>query len=742
MPTRKVTPVVGLPQFDGWSHVINSTNPPGTQLVAAFAVSGRQAGNVGRALTEYINDAHVQSVTDFHDLVTSLVEESQNNGCTISFAGGVFKGPAKGAFAAYQGSVMLKRGDRFGQVAKSNKSIRIVQGSITDDDIFVLATNQTSTFLSEVEQKFTQGYEVDTIITSVVPGIHGQQDSSLSSLAFISELVERAVIVPDDGYDMESGSLSSADVHADSDDRPSNSTDNHEETDEELSDLLEDAMVTQAKNTSIFKMIFSVVMGALVIAVSWIFTTIFKLFSGLFQLLSQLVAALMTRIKQRSTSKTDSDQALDEEHSVVTDTKDDALEPNTTSSAIAETFTAPASTSVAPSMVSPVTSSTKSSSFKTFRGPTLSKLRSSNKRLIFVIGILAIFGVLIATIFITLRTRQQRVDAAQSLITPISQQNTEASLRVAESPLESRDIIAANILQLQALRQEHQDDAIMIAAIEAELAQAEALLEDISGREELAALDVFYDLRLVRSDFIASLADSDDGLAVFVDTQSKNIVLLELESKQVRFIEASDLPAIRDAIVSDGRALLLADGVQAVSMSEENEIEQLIQSGDSSSAGTLLNAYERFLYVLNPEKRHLYRYAENDGEYSEPIGWFRSSLGLDFASIRSIAIDDGVWIATEMGEIKRFVSGEEQEFAILGISEALSTPLSLVTSDQHQNLYVLEPDKSRMVILGKDGSFLREVKSPSLASATSLFVDEPMGKSFAVSGSIVFEIPL
>lgn len=714
MPTRKVTPVVGLPQFDGWSHVINSTNPPGSHLVAAFAVSGRQAGNVGRALTEVITDAHIQSVTDFHDLVTNLVEESQQNNCKLFFAAGVFKGPAKGAFATYQGTVMLKRRAKFGQLVKTNSSIQIVQGSIIDDDIFVLATNQTTIFLSEIEQKFLQGYEVDTIITSIVPGIHGQNDSSLSSLAFISESSEVDDYVVSDRvyantkkidtleHEYSPESLDNALPKA----IPNNSID----------ELLVDDSATRDQKPSLGKTIFSAIMGALLLLITWIFSKIGALMLGFFGILKTAFYFIFQKIKGRSEHSNNASKTVVSDATSLKSVK----EPMTIASIQGQSTKVPA----------------------TFNGPTLSNLKPANRKIAMIIIALLIVAVLVVTIFMTLQQRQKSVEAAQLLIEPISQENTSASQRVNESPVESRDIIATNIQNLQTLLQEHQDDGIIVAAIESELATAEALLQGISGREEMASLNVYYDLRLVRSDFISSLASSRDGLAVFVDTQSKNIILLELESKQVRLIDAGQLSEIRDAYVIHNKATLLADGVHSVGMAEDEEILQLIEAADSNNAATILSAYERFIYVLNPEKRHLYRYAENDGEYSEPIGWFKSSQGLDFASIRSIAIDEGVWVATEMGEIKRFLSGEELDFTIQGISEQLSTPVKLVTSDQHQNLYVLEPAKSRVVVLGKDGSFLREIKSPSLASATSIFAEEVLGKAFAVSGSIVFEIPL
>jgi len=58
------------------------------------------------------------------------------------------------------------------------------------------------------------------------------------------------------------------------------------------------------------------------------------------------------------------------------------------------------------------------------------------------------------------------------------------------------------------------------------------------------------------------------------------------------------------------------------------------------------------------------------------------------------------------------------------------------------NIYVLEADKNRIVIFSKDGEFKREIKSVSLSTVGAIVASEVQNKIFAVSGSIIFEIPI
>ena len=58
----KVTPIVGLPQFTGWSQVVESTNSVSSRLICVFAVSGKHAGTVGRDVNQKISLAIYDSL--------------------------------------------------------------------------------------------------------------------------------------------------------------------------------------------------------------------------------------------------------------------------------------------------------------------------------------------------------------------------------------------------------------------------------------------------------------------------------------------------------------------------------------------------------------------------------------------------------------------------------------------------------------------------------------------------------
>nr|MBP7842852.1 hypothetical protein [Candidatus Woesebacteria bacterium] len=187
----KVTPVVGLPQFTGWSQVAESTVSVSARLIVVYAISGKHAGNVGRDINEKVSEYYFHDVEQLHEFLQQLVSYAHTNECKIYFSC-VVLGKNKSIFATYGGSIFLKRGEKSGRILLSDYDVKIIEGNYVAEDVYVLTTLQADQFLSEIQLKFAQGYDTDIIITSVVPGLHAQSDSSLSALVFITKDEEKS----------------------------------------------------------------------------------------------------------------------------------------------------------------------------------------------------------------------------------------------------------------------------------------------------------------------------------------------------------------------------------------------------------------------------------------------------------------------------------------------------------------------------------------------------------------------
>lgn len=387
-----------------------------------------------------------------------------------------------------------------------------------------------------------------------------------------------------------------------------------------------------------------------------------------------------------------------------------------------------------------VTTIAKLFSSKTYVGAHLSK-----RVVTALIASVVVLAIIISVIsFFALRARAENAKAA-ALIRPYQEQLVQARATAQTDVLAGRAQAQSVVESLVALETEQAQSSKQVqTAVATTLQQAREVYTELSGKEEFSELPIFYDVRLATSDFVTSMATVQGNQAVFWDSEKKQTVVLNLETKNVftkKFDQLTALKAI--SAFEEENTVLLSEGVYQLPLTETAELTKIVEVGDSNRAATLINSFGSYVYVFNPEKRNIYRYAKkSDNTYSEPVGWLQSPLGVQFTDVTSMAIDGDLWVSTRTGVIKKFSSGKASEFTIIGLQEPFATPIWLFTNEASANVYVLEPAKERVVILSKEGSFVREVKSNSLSAATNMFVNENIKKIFAVNGSIVYEIAI
>ena len=665
----KVTPVVGLPQFTGWSQVAESTSSASTRLISVFAISGKHAGNVGRDVSDKISDFYYYDVEQLHEFIQELVEFVEENSCELFISCALINGD-KSVFITKGGSVFLKRKEKIGKILFSQDQIKIVSGSYTNSDVFVLTTLQASQFLNEIEQKFSQGFDVDIIITSVVPGLHAQTDSSLSAIVFINQVTEGE-------------ELAFSKILLNKDDELKN-------TEIEIDDLDDDIDQGIEVTADLPENISSKLSGftARISGVTVFFKKA-KFFKNAGVFAKRFFQKSIINIRKINLKK------------VFFRIKSIRISRPT-------------------SILSRM------------------RLRINKKFIIIIVGVLIVLGIFFS-IIINNRKETERIN---SLLLPIQSKLMFAQQELNSDPISSRDITLEIISSLEALKKENENSR-SVSLIDKQLLKASNFYDEISGKDELDELEVFYDLRLVKSDYIANNLGINDEQLVLLDSEKKQIVSLNISTKKVGVRDFSEYKNVKDLVINNNEVIVLSDGIRSFELKDDNEIKVIRELGDSNRNGTFINAYDHFVYVLSPDKRNVYRYSRDEnGDYSDPIGWMKSATGLKYNEITSFSVDGDIWLSTIDGQIKKFSGGQQEDFSIRGLSDEFSSGIKIFTNINQENIYVLEADKKRIVILSKTGDFIREIKSVSLAAVSSIAVSEKLNKIFAVSGSIVFEIPI
>lgn len=759
MPKVRVTPIIGLPQFNGWSQVVESPPHSSVKTVLSVAIEGNQAGNIGRDIANYFSSQVVQTLEEFHILLEEIIDQATENESRILCSAGFFSGDDC-AYATFNGAVLLKRADKIGTILSSGNQLKLITGHVGLQDVVIFSTLPSARFFSEIEIKFTQGYDVDTIVTSVVPGLHAEANSSLSSLAFVtfskavstvgsndSEFPDAVVvqdfqsrqerpqqstnklwfspqstktnaaesIQTDDEISESHAPLQRSSIEVDETVSPRNGTTESEEKHpaEEsvvgtLTASLEDPIVPAAQQRDF---------GALATAG----------ISAFGSLISQLLKGIQTFVRilgpKLKYGLQESKNLFRKLAAAVSKRKD----------------------------VSTPAQDGTSQTGKTFRNllpnsdvyiETANSKRVRNIRLLVVGVSIALLAALL--FFVVTSKRNAEREAATSLLQPYIERVAAAEELAKIDPVTARDEVQNVLREVENVQAEYDQNSLTYEILSSEREKIQELYTAISGLDALQELPIFYDLRLVSSDFIASKVLMHEDILYFFDIEQKTAISLDRQTKQAAKREIPVDSFIDVSLLAEDSLILTTEGIGRATFLEDSlEYSEAIAAGDSNRSATLLATYDPYVYVVNPEKRNIYRYAQSEDSFSDPIGWIQEiARGLDFATISSIAIDGDVWLGTKDGSIYKFTRGRVQDFEIRGLQKPFESTVLVHTSDTVDRLYILEAQNNRIVILQKNGDFIKEISNTSLGSVTDIVVNSDGTYLYAISGSVVFELAI
>ena len=352
-------------------------------------------------------------------------------------------------------------------------------------------------------------------------------------------------------------------------------------------------------------------------------------------------------------------------------------------------------------------------------------------------------SILILVLTWSFKIKQQQKQA-RTVVSSFSDRIPQAQSLLATDPVTARQMVAQLVEDLKKAEADFANKKAGLKIIQQEKDKALQYYDQISGQQQVDQLPLFFDLRLVKPEIIASDVHllGEDGL--FLDQEIHQMVRLNLTTKQASLISLPPEANIVDMTTSPEKFFLLSEVVyQGVVKSDQ--IQKVIENSDKLNKAKFIETFDGNLYVLNPELRNIFRYTLSDAEekpFNDPQTWLKTLQGVDFTQVNSMTIDGDIWLTSKEGKIIRLRSGRLEEFQIKGLPTAFDSNLVISTSIDGEKLVVLEANKQRIVILNKNGNFEKEIKSSSLSSATDLAVSSHSKQVLVVSGSLVYQIDL
>ncbi|HKY74084.1 MAG TPA: hypothetical protein VJ246_02095 [Patescibacteria group bacterium] len=362
------------------------------------------------------------------------------------------------------------------------------------------------------------------------------------------------------------------------------------------------------------------------------------------------------------------------------------------------------------------------------------------KRTALVFGFVLCASTIALIIIWSMFQSKKREESITSELQPILQIIEQAKISQNSNPSVAREAARHAADQLQQKLNQVNPKSYEASRIRKSLEEAQAFFQEISGENNLDSLQLFYNFQLVKSAFLAKRASIEKNTAVFLDGEG-SAIKLDVQTKQPSVVDLKGIKNASSVSLRDKQVFVLG----------ENDVGEFGIYTDGKRVSSVLKKEERpdilrlfgtNAYVYFKETGDFQKLSAQGTGYGEGSSWFRTTQGLDKKTITSVAIDGRVWIGTSDGKIFVLAQGSKVSFSVTGMLQPFDSAITLFTSEDNDNIYVLEPNKQRVVILTKTGEYQKQFISKDLSTVSDMIVSPDGKTAFLVSGSVVYSLDL
>lgn len=188
--------------------------------------------------------------------------------------------------------------------------------------------------------------------------------------------------------------------------------------------------------------------------------------------------------------------------------------------------------------------------------------------------------------------------------------------------------------------------------------------------------------------------------------------------------------------------VLLSDGVNAVNISQKQTKQNVIKKTDDWGLISAMVSFGGNVYLLDSAKSRIWKYVATETGFSDIREYLNPDTLPDLSKSTGMVIDSSVWIGTTDGKILRFTQGKENPFIAKGVDPVFGSNLVVYTNDETNNLYVLDMENKRVVVLDKDGLYMSQYTWKSDIPFTNLVVSEKHGKILLLGNDKVYSLAI
>ena len=273
-------------------------------------------------------------------------------------------------------------------------------------------------------------------------------------------------------------------------------------------------------------------------------------------------------------------------------------------------------------------------------------------------------------------------------------------------------------------------DPDKIKKLEQEITQRQ---KEVLKVQEIEAPELVFDLSLIKPQ-IEGTALSLFGERILV-LSSGSVFAVDPERKKGEMILAGE--EFSEALFFSDNFVFGKEGIFKID-AEEKTAAKVVEKEEGWDKIKGLSTYLENLYLLDTGANQIKKYTATASGYLPPQDYLKDAV--DLSNAVNIAIDGLIYVLKESGAVLKYLQGRKEYFQVSGLDRSFSKTTVFYTNADLDDLYVLDKDNKRIVVLEKTGDYKAQYISEVLGEARDFIVDSEKEVIYVLVGSKIYKI--
>lgn len=273
-----------------------------------------------------------------------------------------------------------------------------------------------------------------------------------------------------------------------------------------------------------------------------------------------------------------------------------------------------------------------------------------------------------------------------------------------------------------------------------EVGEIESLIsqkEKAITKKEEKNFEEFFDLTVDEKTAKGDIMYKNEDTIVILNKSGGKAYILSLTQKSLQRKNVAELTRAKFIALYQDRLYFFVPE-KGVYLLEDSKAKRVINNDSEWGEINQMVIYNGNIYLLDSSKGTIYKYLVAEEGFSDKQSYFGSSSGGSVKNAKSLAIDSSVYVSYE-DIVQKFTNGEQDAFSTSYPSEDVKIT-KVITDKDLEKVYVWSKEKQAIYILGKNGTYEREIKSKAFGQASDVAVYEE--NAYILAGAKILKVSL